>query len=399
MNVGRFSDQKNHAAILETMRLVHERDPLVRLLLVGGGSLRDDIERRIDRLGIRAVSALTSNRSDMGRLLAASDVFFFPSAWEGLPGAPLEALAAGLPLVSDIPSMREIAAYFPGDISMAPPNDTRQHAENIRRALDEPIDGARADVSVVSLPRRSRSRRRWQPTANSTDWIPMTQAEAPSSAERTLLFGAGVLALRKDDFLLAGFPRSGSTWTRHVLTNLISLNEWSGREVEAVLNETMPALGASNLFRPWPHSTIPRVIKTHHRYSPLFRNIPSIGIVRDPRDVMVSRYHLIRDKRDELRQPFGTFIRGRRHGLETWFRHYTSWRRRRLALRYEDMLADPHREFALPQWPRHLLQGRDARGGDRSVQLPKPSVRREGPEAHRRSRRPVLPVRIVGPVA
>ena len=174
-----------------------------------------------------------------------------------------------------------------------------------------------------------------------------TQAEAPSTAERSLLFGAGVLALRKGDFLLAGFPRSGSTWTRHVLCNLISLNEWNGREVESVLNETMPALGASNLFRPWPHSTIPRVIKTHHRYSPLFGNIPSIGIVRDPRDVMVSRYHLIRDKRDELRQPFGAFIRGHRHGLETWFRHYTSWRRHwRLALRYEDMLADPHREFA-----------------------------------------------------
>ena len=145
VNVGRFSDQKNHAAILETMRLVHQRDPLVRLLLIGGGSLRDDIESRIDRLGIRSVSALTSNRSDMGRLLAASDVFFFPSAWEGLPGAPLEALAAGLPLVaSDIPSMREIAAYFPGDISMAPPNDIRRHAENIRRALDEPIDEARS---------------------------------------------------------------------------------------------------------------------------------------------------------------------------------------------------------------------------------------------------------------
>jgi glycosyltransferase involved in cell wall biosynthesis len=145
VNVGRFSDQKNHAAILETMRLVHERDPLVRLLLIGGGSLRGDIERTIDRLGIRVVSALTSNRSDMGRLLAASDVFFFPSAWEGLPGAPIEALAAGLPLVaSDIPSMREIAAYFPGDISMAPPNDIRQHAENIRRALDEPTDESRS---------------------------------------------------------------------------------------------------------------------------------------------------------------------------------------------------------------------------------------------------------------
>jgi estrone sulfotransferase len=173
-----------------------------------------------------------------------------------------------------------------------------------------------------------------------------TLAEAPSSAERSLLFGAGLLALRKDDYLLAGFPRSGSTWTRHVLCNLISLNEWNGREVESILNATMPALGATNLFRPWPHRTIPRVIKTHHRYSPLFRSIPSISIIRDPRDVMVSRYHLIRDKRDEFGEPFGRFIRDRRHGLENWFRHYTSWRpHARLELRYEEMLADPHREF------------------------------------------------------
>lgn len=145
VNVGRFSAQKNHPTIVETMRLVHERDPMVRLLLVGGGPLRDDIEIQIDRLGIRAACGLTSNRSDIARLLVASDVFFFPSAWEGLPGAPLEALAAGLPLVtSDIPSMREIAPYFPGDISMAPPNGIGQHADNIRRALDEPDEGARS---------------------------------------------------------------------------------------------------------------------------------------------------------------------------------------------------------------------------------------------------------------
>lgn len=173
-----------------------------------------------------------------------------------------------------------------------------------------------------------------------------TSADAPSSAERYLLLGTGLLALRKDDFLLAGFPRSGTTWTRHVLCNLISLNEWNGREVESALNATMPALGASNLFRPWRHPTMPRVIKTHHRYSPVFRNIPSISIIRDPRDVMVSRYHLIRDKRDEFGAPFGRFIRDRRHGLENWFRHYTSWRpHSTLVLRYEEMLAGPHREF------------------------------------------------------
>ena len=86
----------------------------------------------------------------------ASDVFFFPSAWEGLPGAPLEALAAGLPLVSsDIPSMREIASFFPGDVSMAPPNDSARHAEHMLQALDgrderreEPEASAIRDLAV-----------------------------------------------------------------------------------------------------------------------------------------------------------------------------------------------------------------------------------------------------------
>ena len=171
-------------------------------------------------------------------------------------------------------------------------------------------------------------------------------AQALSSARRLLLFGTGLLAMRKDDFFLAAFPRCGTTWTRHVLCNLISLNEWNGREVEPVLNATMPALGANNLFRPWSHPTMPRVIKTHHPYSPLFRNLPSISIIRDPRDVMVSRYHLIRDNQDESVEPFGRFIRNRRLGLESWFRHYSSWRpHSKLELRYEEMLADPHREF------------------------------------------------------
>jgi hypothetical protein len=167
------------------------------------------------------------------------------------------------------------------------------------------------------------------------------------SAARVALVGAGILALRKDDFILAAFPRSGSTWMRHVLCNLISLNELDGRNAEQLLDATMPALGASNLFRKWPYRTIPRVIKTHRQYSPVFRGIPSFGLVRDPRDVMVSRYHLMRDKRGELAEPFDRFIRDSRNGLESWFKHYASWRRRwRVALKYEDLLDDPQTEFA-----------------------------------------------------
>lgn len=153
VNVGRLSEQKNHRAILEATRLAHEDDEGLRLLLVGSGKLRNEIERLIGDLGLREVCAITSNRADVPRLLIASDVFFFPSSWEGLPGAPLEALAAGLPVVSsDIPSMREIAPFFPGAILMAPPDDVRAHARHLLAAVRMPRDRTRARELFATTP-------------------------------------------------------------------------------------------------------------------------------------------------------------------------------------------------------------------------------------------------------
>lgn len=141
VNVGRLSAQKNHRVILETLRLVHRQDGTVRSLLIGGGQLYQEVDGLIDQLGLREICAITNNRPDVPRLLLASDVFFFPSSWEGLPGAPLEALAAGLPIVaSDIPPIREIATFFPGSILVAAPDDALKHAEHIRSALQMPKD-------------------------------------------------------------------------------------------------------------------------------------------------------------------------------------------------------------------------------------------------------------------
>lgn len=153
VNVGRLSAQKNHRAILEATRLAHEENEGLRLLLVGSGKLRNEIERLIADLGLRKVCAITSNRPDVPRLLIASDVFFFPSSWEGLPGAPLEALAAGLPVVaSDIPSMREIAPFFPGAILMAPPDDVRAHAKHLLAVVRMPRDRTRARELFATTP-------------------------------------------------------------------------------------------------------------------------------------------------------------------------------------------------------------------------------------------------------
>jgi glycosyltransferase involved in cell wall biosynthesis len=154
INVARFSRQKNHPTILEAARLAYERHRDIRLLLVGDGELRDEITKLVDDHGLKDMCVMAGLHTDVPRLLLASDVFFFPSLWEGLPGALLEALAAGLPVVtSDIPPIQEIAEHSPASIILVgPANDAEQHTEHILTALDASIDQAAAREHFAKTP-------------------------------------------------------------------------------------------------------------------------------------------------------------------------------------------------------------------------------------------------------
>lgn len=101
-HVGRLHESKNHVFLLRVFEGLLRKYPHAKLLLVGEGPLRNDIEEQIDALGIRYAVCMLGNRSDVPALLQAMDVFLFPSKWEGLPVSVVEALCAGLPCyVSD----------------------------------------------------------------------------------------------------------------------------------------------------------------------------------------------------------------------------------------------------------------------------------------------------------
>lgn len=163
------------------------------------------------------------------------------------------------------------------------------------------------------------------------------------------LYGIGLLGLRRDDVILASFPRSGSTWLRFILCNLLLLTEGDeprgdGEVVDfPKLNATMPELGVSDLRKPWPFSLLPRIVKTHRPYLPLGRAERSILVLRDPRDVMVSCYaYEMGMTEPRFRGSFREFLRHRRFGLEAWFRHTRSWLEPAGHLiAYEDLRADP----------------------------------------------------------
>jgi sulfotransferase family protein len=170
---------------------------------------------------------------------------------------------------------------------------------------------------------------------------------ASSGIGSFVLYALGLMAMRGEDVILSSFPRSGSTWVRFLLANLISLLECNGQPIDFLqLNKTMPALGTNNLLRTWPHPTIPRVVKTHKPYWPSFSRNRSIGLIRDPRDVMVSFYHYRKDRKGKEVGTFAEFIRDPHVGLQSWVRHYTSWHSHwTLTVRYEDLKQDTFREF------------------------------------------------------
>lgn len=96
-HVGRFVEQKNHDFLLGVAAILAVRDHRTRFLLVGAGALRSRTETRMRELGIEDRVTILSSRDDVPRLmLGAMDYFLFPSLYEGLGLALVEAQAAGL---------------------------------------------------------------------------------------------------------------------------------------------------------------------------------------------------------------------------------------------------------------------------------------------------------------
>lgn len=98
-HVGRFHPAKNHTFLLDVFAEVLRLEPKAKLLLVGGGTLLNDMKSKAERLGIAESVIFTGIRSDTSALLSAMDAFAFPSNYEGFPVSLLEAQCSGLPCV------------------------------------------------------------------------------------------------------------------------------------------------------------------------------------------------------------------------------------------------------------------------------------------------------------
>lgn len=95
-HVGTFNDQKNHTFLIDIFKDLLTLSDDYRLVLIGDGEKRKEIENKATHLGINDKILFLGHRTDVPSLLQAMDVMVLPSLYEGLPVVSIEWQAAGL---------------------------------------------------------------------------------------------------------------------------------------------------------------------------------------------------------------------------------------------------------------------------------------------------------------
>ena len=161
------------------------------------------------------------------------------------------------------------------------------------------------------------------------------------------------LAVYSDDTFIVSYPRSGNTWTRFLVANLV----YPGQPVTfANIERLIPDCEAQS-SRYLKRVARPRIVKSHEYFDPRYKKV--IYIVRDPRNVALSYYDFARKYRQiedghPLASYVSDFVAGRLSSADwgTWGENVASWVYARngrpgfLLLRYEDMLSNAASELA-----------------------------------------------------
>lgn len=148
-HVGRFHHQKNHDFLIDIFNAYVRDNANCALLLIGEGPLQGKIKEKVKSLGLTDKVQFLNNRNDVPDLLSASDLFLFPSFYEGLPLTLVEAQTSGLPIVCSDTITDETKLtdyYYP--LSLKRP--LSEWVDTINQAIKKEINRNQSALNVKS---------------------------------------------------------------------------------------------------------------------------------------------------------------------------------------------------------------------------------------------------------
>lgn len=135
-HIGIFNDSKNHEMIVEIFYRYQIRASKAKLLLIGEGDDKPKIENLVKELGIKDKVIFYDETNKISALLSAMDLFLFPSKYEGLGMAFIEAQISGMPCIAseNVPAVSKVG-HRTAYLNLNDP--VEKWVEFIERALSE----------------------------------------------------------------------------------------------------------------------------------------------------------------------------------------------------------------------------------------------------------------------
>lgn len=148
VSVGRLSPEKNQARLIRAFSRVHRTTPTTRLVLVGDGPLRGELQSLVTNLGLEQSVILTGEQRNPYAIMAAADCFGLSSDYEGQPMVILEALVLGLPIVTV--EFESVKNALPAGFGLVVPQTDEDLAQGLIAFLNGEVPSGKFDHAAYT---------------------------------------------------------------------------------------------------------------------------------------------------------------------------------------------------------------------------------------------------------
>ncbi|EMY35718.1 teichoic acid synthase [Arthrobacter crystallopoietes BAB-32] len=177
VSVGRLSPEKNHARLIEAFSTVHLANPATRLLIIGNGPLKRQLESTAAEFGVSDAVVFAGEQDNPYALMDASDCFVLSSDYEGQPMVLLEAKVLGLPIVTT--AFGSVASAVPPGTGLVVERSTKALARGMQDFLEGKVPASEFDITSYN---NRAMQSFYEAIGASARTEPLAQAQEPEAA-------------------------------------------------------------------------------------------------------------------------------------------------------------------------------------------------------------------------